>query len=148
MDDSKGSMGIFARIMAIPMLALLLGAGILAGRIAMDWEPRQTDSLIGGGLAICGAGLAIFAVVTGLLVGMALYRRMLLDREQSRPAAPPPGYSIQPGYPGLPYREPAPPMIEAGRQGSWASNGPASYDLWPEEQPLEQGWSQGRQGWS
>lgn len=148
MDDKRGS-SLWARIMAIPMLALFLGAAILAGKIGLDWEPRQTDSLIGGGLAICGGGLAIFAVITGLIVGMALYRRILLDREQSR-SAPPPGYYSQPGYPSLPYREPAPPMIEASKEGSWASNGLASYDIWQEQQPQEQGWSQsqpGRQSW-
>lgn len=132
--DREGS-NLWAKIMAIPILAVFLGAAILMGRIALDWSPRQTDSLIGGGLAICGASLAIFALVTGLIVGIAFYRRLLLDREHHGP----PGYSSQPGTgsPFLPYREPAPPMIEASKQGSWASNGLASYDLWPEEQPSQ-----------
>lgn len=133
--DREGS-NLWAKIMAIPVLAVFLGVAILMARIAYDWSPRQTDSLIGGGLAICGASLAIFAMVTGLIVGIGFYRRLQLDRDQQ------PGQWSQ-QRPSLGYREPAPPMIEASKQGSWASNGLASYDLWPEEQPLEQSWRDG-----
>lgn len=135
--DDRGS-SIWAKIMAIPIMALFLGVGILAWRIAEDWSPRQTDTLIGGGLAICGAGLAIFAIVMGSLAGMALYRKI-----RERPEQPPGDWR----RPAIGYREPAPPMIEASKQGSWASNGLASYDVW-EEEPQE-AWSQGQQqNWS
>lgn len=136
MDDRKGPI---STLLAIPVLAIFLGVGILFARIALDWTPGNTQTVIGGGLAICGAGLAVFALVFGILAGIAVYKRLLLDRD-SRPPAP--GQQME-RYQLQPYREPAPPMISApGQQGSWLSNGPASYDIWQEE-PEEAAWRAG-----
>lgn len=136
--------GLWARILAVPVLALFLGAGLLFGRIAWDWTAENTQTVIGGGLAICGSSLAVFALIAGLLTGIGLYRK-LLDREQRAGAAPP-------AYPRRPwiedYREPGPPLLTApDKMGSWASSGPNSYDIWPEqEEILEGSWREDQAG--
>lgn len=131
--------GIFAQLAAIPILALFLGVAFLAARIAYDWTPELSQTVVGGVLTICAGAVALVGVIFGLLAGIALYKRLNRSREQ--PEAVPPMRTIS-GYPVLPYREPGAPQLTDGRQaGSWSSNGPASYDVW-EEEPA--GWSQDR----
>jgi len=136
--DQKNS--IFAQLAAIPILAVFIGVAILAVRIGMDWTPQTTQTVVGGFLTICAGSVALIGVIIGLLVGLALHKR--ISREQPQPA--PPAIRTISGYPIMPYREPGVPQLSDGRErlGSWSSNGPASYDVWEEPEPAE--WSQAR----
>ena len=136
--------GIFAKLAAIPILALFIGVAILAIQIGTDWSPENTDTLLGGLIAVCGAGLGLFGLVFGAFLGLAFYRR--LDR---------PSDSIEPSRLGgraprvidSPYYAPLPPY-QAGRQledksGSFSSRGPESYDIYfPDEEAEEREWRQ------
>lgn len=124
---------IFSKLAAIPILIVLLGAGILAARIAIDWTPEETKYLMGGLLTILGAALGVFALAFGLLAGVGIYRRLQADAAHSyRPAARDSRWQVLP---------PGPPQLTAGdSQGSWYSQGPASYDVWEEDEAAEDRW--------
>jgi hypothetical protein len=130
--DNKG---IFAQLAAIPILAIFLGVGVLAIRIALDWTQQTTQTLIGGLLVLCGAAI----MPVSILLGLAIFKRLNRDREQ--PAPPPQAIRMLGGYPVSPYSEPGSPMLTDGSEklGSWSSNGPASYDVWEEEPAWREG---------
>jgi len=120
------------RVLVIPVLALFIGASILAWKIAESWSSEDTRFLLGGLVTVLGVAVALLAVLASLLVGLAIYRR-IQGQGYERPA--PPEIRTIGGYPVLPYRESLPPQLTAGdKVGSWRSNGPANYDVWQEEQ--------------
>lgn len=139
MRHSRGSgSSLLNGLLAVPILILFLGAGILTARIAYDWTPETTEYVLGGLLTICGASLGIFALVFGLLAGVAIYRKLQTDAVESyRPAE----WSQARRWPGLPA---PPPQLGEGDdgQGSWYTQGPASYDVWEDEPG--QGWQERR----
>lgn len=133
---------LFTKLAAIPILAIFLGVAILAGRIAYDWTPQLSQTVVGGLLTICAGSLSLIAVIIGLLVGIGLYKRISRDRAREMPEAPPASRTIEGyGYPVLPYREPYAPQLMDGRDklGSWSSNGAASYDVWEDEPAWQEG---------
>jgi hypothetical protein len=131
--------GIFARLAAIPILALFIGIAILAGRVAMDWNPQNTDTLIGGLIAVCGAGLGLFGVVFGALLGLAIYKRLQNPLEHSGRQG-----SRSPRMIDSPYYAPLPPGRidrQLEDKGTWSSRGPESYDIYfPDEEAEEREW--------
>ena len=123
---------LLTKLAAVPILAIFLGAAILAGKVALAWTPEDTRLLLGSLIAICGASLAILSIVLGLFLGAAVYRRLAPGQKASEMALE------RPAYPSLAYREPQPPLLTSGdRPGRWLSNGPDSYDLWEDEEPIE-----------
>jgi hypothetical protein len=133
--------GIFSRLAAIPILALFIGVAILAAQVGMDWSPQNTDTLLGGLIAVCGAGLGLFGLVFGTFLGLAFYKRLERPSEPSRLGG------RAPRVIDSPYYAPLPPY-QAGRQledksGSWSSKGPDSYDIYfPDEEAEEREWRQ------
>lgn len=103
-------------------LALFIGVAVLAGAIALTWDESMTKTVVGGGIAICGGTAAVAALVIGLFVGMAAYRRMTADR------TPPPSYDPGRSLPS-PYREETPPQLKNVEEGEWRRPGPEAYDL-------------------
>lgn len=127
-------------LIAVPVLILFLGAGVLLARVAWDWTPETTEYVLGGLLTICGASLGIFALVFGLLAGVAIYRRLQRDATESQRETE---WRQAQRWPGqLPAA--APPQLEDGSRGSWYTQGPASYDVWEETEPEPRQWREVR----
>lgn len=131
MSENKKAGGALDTLALIAGLAIMASLGILAAAVGLTWQPENTSSLITAGAAICGGGLAVFAAVFGVFVGLAVYRRMSRDEQ---PQQAPNVYPLP--MSASAWREPSPPMISAAAEGEWRSVGSAGYDLW-EEQPLE-----------
>ncbi len=106
-------------VIAAGLLALLLGAVTVAVFVGRGWTPENTNTAITALAVACGGGLAVFAGVFGVFVGIAALRRI---------AAPP-----EPPRPPLPvWRETRPPLPALPAQGQWLGGGPEVYDVWPE----------------
>lgn len=141
--------GIFSKLAAVPILALFLAVAILMGRIGMDWTPSNTETVIGGLLAICGGGIALFGIILGGIVGVAIYARIRRSGQEeemgwrSLPPMVPPSRTL-PGPGQSPYYAPLPPVqgdILDDKQGFWRSSGPGSYDVYfPDEEAIDGSW--------
>ena len=126
--------GILAAIMAVPVLALFLGVGLLAWRIGDTWSEAMTASLVMGLVTVCGGGLVVVALLVSLIVGVPMATRFFFEAGVARrafDAAPPPRYLDV-----KPWQEPRPPQLTDRQSGDWQSSGPAAYHLW-EEDPVE-----------
>ena len=120
-------------VVALPVLALFLGVGMLAMKIGDTWDARSTDSLIVGLIATCGGGAVIIGVLLALIVGVPLALRAYERGGMARQAWPeqqllPPPMSRQQGW------QEQPPMLTDKQQGQWLSQGNQQYDLWDGEQ--------------
>lgn len=113
----------FNRLLAVPILALFLGVGVLCAGVVIvlirDQALASSVVLVVTGAASlgCGGGLVILSV----LLGLAAYRRLL-----SPPTRPPAA------HPSDPWQLPAddyPPALSAPVEGSWTSAGFPAYDL-------------------
>lgn len=118
-------------LMLIAGLGLFMGAAVLAGAVALTWQPRHTDSLISVTAAVCGGGFVMFALVIGLVIGIAFFKR-LNDGRANEPAG-----IYQPAIPGTWQESQPPALTDAGKEGAWMGGGPTSYDLWDEEPQSE-----------
>jgi hypothetical protein len=66
----------------------VLAVGLPVGlAIAGDWTPRETSSLLTGTFAVCGSGIALFAIAAGLAIGHGLTRRRQRDAQPTPGAA-------------------------------------------------------------
>ena len=127
-------------LVAVPVLALFLGVGVLAMRIGDHWTEATTASLVTGLTTVCGGGFVVISLIVAIVVGIPFAIRMFGEsgRANSTWAALPP---TMPRYAsGLPtWREAGPPMLEAKPDGGqWLTQGPGAYDLW-EDQETAQG---------
>lgn len=124
--------GIFSQLAALPILALFLGVGIMGIAAALTWDKQMTQSLLTAGAAICGGGLAIFAVIFGAFAGLAFYKRATTDTPNTprQPDTIPGQWRTLPGS----SWDTMPPALPDPDAGSWISGGPASYDLAPRGQ--------------
>jgi len=103
------------------LLLFLIPAGYLAVRIGDTWTPGYTEQLLGAGMALCGGGLILVA----LLVGAGLYVKLsggrLARREGEMPPARPRELPQWQVLPPPPSHEPPP----------WGVTGGGRYDLLP-----------------
>ncbi|MCO6450403.1 MAG: hypothetical protein J5I90_06400 [Caldilineales bacterium] len=108
-------------------LSAFVGMGVLAAAVGMTWKPENTSSLITAGAAVCGGGLAIFAAVFGVFMGMGVYRRMQrADGDQAHELRTLPAARS--------WQEPRAPMLaNPDKAGTWAGGGPQVYDLWQDD---------------
>lgn len=108
-------------VMAAALLALFLGAVTVAVFVGRGWTPENTNTAITALAVACGGGLAVFAGVFGVFLGIAALRRMAAPPEPPRPTLP-----------ALPvWRETRPPL-PALPAGQWLGGGPDVYDVWPD----------------
>ena len=121
MNDSPDTF--FHRLLAVPILVLFLGVGVLAVglSIVLITDRALASSVIlvvtGAGAFGCGAGLLILSAI----VGLAVYRRL------SAPARP---RTLTPL--DDPWQLPPsvnPPALPLPTEGSWTSPGLPSYNL-------------------
>jgi hypothetical protein len=124
---------IFAMVIAAPILALFIGVGSWAIRMADSWTPANTDVLIGGMVSACTTGGIVMALILSGLIALVFYSRF----QQERYYVPPRWH--REGYPTLPpplttWREVQPPMLTMNQpNGEWRSRGPEIYDVWQDE---------------
>ncbi len=106
MDDFMKGLG------GLAILALLVLVAQVGIAIAMTWGPGETSDLVTGLLTICGGAVAVFALGSGLALGIALTR----ERRAAPPPAPP-TYTVQPAAPRaeLDYWRGQRAMIDAQR---------------------------------
>lgn len=125
---------IFAVVISAPILALFLGVGSWALKMADSWTPTNTDVLIGGIVSACTTGGIVMALILSALIALVFYSRL----QQERDYAPPRWHWEQ--YPSLPpsttWREVPPPMLTMNQtNGEWHSRGPEIYDVWRDDSP-------------
>ena len=129
MSETRKKGGALDTLLLIGGLGVLTGSALLAGAVALTWQPRHTDSLISTTAAICGGGFVMFALVIGLFVGIAFYRRL----DDRRDAMPPP-MVYPPAMTGGGWQESLPPALpNPDKAGTWAGGGAQTYDLWEED---------------
>lgn len=113
--------GILAIVVIAVILALVVPGLVLGLRLAETWTRNETQSLLGGGLAICGGAAAILAV----MVGAGAFARLAGWRAPRRDLDPdrPPIYIT----PGQDYAQlPAPPLAPP-----WGLTGGGQFELLP-----------------
>jgi len=126
---------IIVGLVAVPVLALFLGVGVLAMQIGNHWTDATTASLVTGLTTVCGGGFVVIALIVAIVVGIPFAIRMFGEsgRANSTWGSLPP---IPPRYAsGLPsWRESGPPLLEAKPEGGqWLTQGPQVYDLWDQD---------------
>lgn len=124
----------FNRLLAVPVLVLFLGAGVLAVGVAivLITDRALANSVIlfvtGAAAFGCGAGLLILSAI----VGLAVYRR-LSAATPSRTIAPlDDPWQLPPSVP--------PPALPLPTEGSWTSSGLPSYNLAAPLSPTSSEW--------
>lgn len=134
---------IISGVVAVPVLALFVGAGVLAWRIGESWDQRNTDALVTALASICAGGAIIVGLLLALIVGVPLALRAYENGGHARRAWPAETQaqwrSLPPGGSRPPAWAEQPPMLSDKQQqqgGVWQSSGPAQYDLWGDE-PVE-----------
>lgn len=133
---------IFMGLIAVPVLALFLGVGVLAMQIGEHWTDATTASLVTGLTTVCGGGFVVLSLIVAIVVGIPFAIRMFGESGRANSTwatmpPPPPRYAS-----GLPnWQEPRPPLLEAKPEGGqWLTQGPGAYDLWEQDQdPAAQG---------
>lgn len=110
---------VFAVTLAGVILALVIPAAIFGNRLADTWTRSNTESLLGGALAICGAG----AVIVALMVGAGLF--VLLAGRRRREDPMPPPIIMAPPMEERPQL-PAPPLAPP-----WGLTGGGQFELLP-----------------
>jgi hypothetical protein len=128
-------------VLAIPILAVFGGIGVLAFQIGETWQSGDTRALISGATAACSGGFVVVALVLGLVVGVPLALRAYSAGAWSHRRWDDWQGMQQPSYPrampaprhALPWLQ-APPQVETkGQAGEWLSQGPQTYDLFDDE---------------
>ena len=66
----------------LAVLALLVAVAPVAIAAAIGWTPEQTNSLMTGGMAVCGGAVGLCALAAGLAFGLALGRDKRHEREE------------------------------------------------------------------
>lgn len=124
-------------LVAVPVLALFLGVGVLAMQIGEHWTDATTASLVTGLTTVCGGGFVVLSLIVAIVVGIPFAIRMFGESGRANSTwatlpPPPPRYAS-----GLPtWQEARPPMLEAKPDGGqWLTQGPGSYDLWEDQAP-------------
>ncbi len=123
---------IFAIVVSAPILALFVGIGVLAFRVADKWDERNTDVLISNLTMACGLGGLVIALGLTAFVGLVFYARWQNDRNwNAPPAAWSAGSSRQKQLP--PIRQPPwfdpPPVVDVQQpKGYLHSAGPSAYE--------------------
>jgi hypothetical protein len=122
-------------VLAVPVLALFGGVGILALQIGDTWQPADTRALISGITASCTGGAIVLALLLGLIVGVPLALRAYSAaahgaRRWDDQMPPPPDYRRALPPPRAAAWLEQPPAVQGGQQpGQWLSHGPGAYDL-------------------
>lgn len=126
---------VITALIAVPVLALFVGVGVLAMRIGDHWTEATTASLVTGLTTVCGGGFVVISLIVAIVVGIPFAIRMFGESGRANSTwatlPPPPRYAS-----GLPaWQEARPPMLEAKPDGGqWLTQGPGSYDLWKQDQ--------------
>ena len=69
---------------AVGVVAMLGGVGVLAYRIGGTWDQRNTDMLTSGAVLICLAGVMLFFGIVGILIGVPVFLRVMDSRNDAR----------------------------------------------------------------
>lgn len=106
-------------LVAVAVVLAILAPGVILGfRLADTWSRSETQSLLGGGLAICGGGATILAVMAGAGAFARLAGWRPPRREDDRPRV----IDVTPAAPQLPAPSSVPP---------WGMTGGGQYELLP-----------------
>ena len=105
-------------LIIVPFGAVLLGAGVLAMRIADTWTTSNTTSAIVALSAVCGISLALGGLVFGAFVGAAFLRRQ--ERHESEVVQ---GSSSPGPRPGRYLPAPGPYGATSANVGSYDTSG-------------------------
>lgn len=119
-------------LIAVPILALFGGLGVLAWQIGETWDQRNTDALVTAVASICAGGAVIVGALLALIVGVPLALRAY-DRGGTMRQPPQTEWRALP--PARPSWTEQPPMIADKQQGTWQSAG--SYDVWEDAEMAE-----------
>lgn len=118
---------LLALVLIALVLAIVLPFGIMGFRVVETWTRNETQSLLGGALAICGGGATILAVMAGAgaFARLAGWKPPRRDVEQTPPVIlnAPPGWDEQPQLP--PPTAAFPP---------WGMTGGGQFELLPPPQ--------------
>ncbi len=119
----------FNRLLAVPVLALFLGVGVLCVGLAIilisDKALANSVILIVTGAIAFGCGFG--SLVIAALVGFAVYRRLNSPAPRNLPPATDDTWQLPPPVYGRAL--PAPPTFDEAAEGSWTSAGLPAYDL-------------------
>lgn len=128
--------GLLAGLVALPILALFGGMGMLAYQIGQTWDQRNTDALVTAVASICAGGAVIVGLLLALIVGVPLALRAYENGGRARhawPAETPAQWRALPPASSKPAWAEQPPMLtDSQQQGTWQSLGPGAYDMWDE----------------
>lgn len=72
---------------AVGIVAMLGGVGVLAWRIGGTWDGRNTDALVMGAIMTCFGGVFLVCLLLGVIVGVPLALRVMESRSEAREMA-------------------------------------------------------------
>lgn len=72
---------------AVGIVAMLGGVGVLAWRIGGTWDGRNTDTLVMGAIMTCFGGVFLVCLLLGVVVGVPLALRVMESRSEAREMA-------------------------------------------------------------
>jgi hypothetical protein len=129
MKEGKG--GIMTWILAAPLLALFLGAGVFAFSISESWTNANTQAAITGISAVCGTGIVVLGLIVGLIVGVPIAIRAYgeggrVSRNWETPAPPP----VNVPWQALPPAQ-SPPALPGPQANPWMVTGGGNIDDMP-----------------
>lgn len=127
-----------ALVISVPLIALFGGVGVLAFQIGETWQTADTRALISGVTTACAGGFVVLALLLGLIVGVPLALRAYSAGAWSQRRWDDWSQVSAPSRPALPAPRPTwletPPQIALKEsEGEWRTLGPATYDLFDEE---------------
>lgn len=115
---------ILSILVAVPILALFFGVGVLSYNIAGTWDQRNTDGLVSGVTTACLAFAIVISLSLSCFLGAMVFTRWQKDRHwEALPRGSP--WAQDPPQQQITTTKP-----DTGT-GSWESTG--SYDIIPED---------------